>query len=124
VAKFLRIGVHDSNVGGYTSKAWTIRRVGSTVLLKWGSVEVRGAGRGRRIYWAGRPRQKTLGCGSEKRALDYEKKAIARRLDHRYEKLRESISIRLSPPRRRVKPERVLATVLFVDIVPRPRKPR
>jgi hypothetical protein len=40
VAKFLRIGIHNSNVGGYTSKAWTIRRIGSTVLLKWGAVEV------------------------------------------------------------------------------------
>jgi class 3 adenylate cyclase len=104
-------------VGGYTSKAWTIRRVGSNVLLKWGSVEVRGAGRGRRIYWAVRPRQKALRCGSEKLALDYEKKAIARRLGHRYEKLRESTSIRLGLPRRRIKPERVFATVLFVDIV-------
>ncbi len=38
--KFLRIGVHQSNVSGYTSKAWLVRRVGSTVFLKWGAVEV------------------------------------------------------------------------------------
>jgi hypothetical protein len=43
VAKFPRVGVHDSNVGGYTSKAWTISRIGSTAVLMWGSVEVRGA---------------------------------------------------------------------------------
>jgi len=85
VAKFLRVGVHHSNVGGYTSKAWTIRRIGSTVLLKWGSVEVRGAGRVRRIYWASRPRQKTVRCGSEKQALDYVKRTNARQLGHRYE---------------------------------------
>src|SRR5215475_7225865 len=48
MAKFLRIGVHHSNVSGYTSKAWSIRRVGTTVLLKWGVVEVRGVGRNRR----------------------------------------------------------------------------
>src|SRR6202035_502234 len=76
VAKFLRVGVHHSNVGGYTSKAWTIRRIGSTVFLKWGSVEVRGVGRGRRIYWAVPPRQKTIRCDSEKPALDYVKRAI------------------------------------------------
>ena len=117
MAKFLRIGVHHSNVGGYTSKAWTIRRIGSTVLLKWGSVEVRGAGRGRRIYWAARPRQKTVRCGSEKRALDYVKRAIARRLGHRYEKLLETVRIQRRPLHRRAEPGRILATVLFVDIV-------
>jgi hypothetical protein len=117
VAKFLRVGVHHSNVGGYTSKAWTIRRVSSTVLLKWGSVEVRGAGHGRRIYWAIRPRQKTLRCSSEKRARDYTKRAIARRRGHRYEQLLESVRIWRRPVQRRVEPGRVLATVLFVDIV-------
>jgi class 3 adenylate cyclase len=117
MAKFLRVGVHHSNVSGYTSKAWTIGRIGSTVLLKWGSVEVRGAGPGRRIYWAGRPRQKTVRCGSEKRARDYVKRAIARRRGHRYEKLLETVHIRRRPVQRRVEPRRVLATVLFVDIV-------
>jgi hypothetical protein len=73
MAKFLRVGVHHSNVSGYTSKAWTIGRIGSTVLLKWGSVEVRGVGHGRRIYWTGRPQQKTLRCGSETGAGDYVK---------------------------------------------------
>src|SRR5271169_2625402 len=51
MSKFLRIGVHQSNVSGYTSKAWCVRRVGSTVFLKWGAVEVRGVGDGRRVYW-------------------------------------------------------------------------
>jgi hypothetical protein len=74
MAKFLRIGVHHSNVSGYTSKALPVRRVGSTVLLKWGALEVRGAGYGRRIYWASPPRQKTVSCDTEKRARDYVKK--------------------------------------------------
>ena len=117
MAKFLRVGVHHSNVSGYTSKAWTIRRIGSTVVLKWGSVEVRRAGAGRRIYWAGRPRQKTVRCGSEKRAQDYVKRAIARRRGHRYERLLETTRIRPRPVRGRVEPGRILATVLFVDIV-------
>src|SRR5207245_1647678 len=109
MAKFLRIGVHHSNVSGYTSKAWTIRRVGSTVLLKWGSVEVRGAAHGRRIYWAGRPRQKTVRYGSEKRARDYVRKAVTRRLGHQYERLLEKVRIRRRPVRHQVEPARVLA---------------
>jgi len=117
MAKFLRVGVHHSNVSGYTSKAWTIRRVGSTVLLKWGSVEVRGAGHGRRIYWAGRPRQKTVRYGSEKRARDYVRKAVTRRLGHQYERLLEKVRIGRRPVRHQVEPDRVLATVLFIDIV-------
>ena len=84
MAKFLRVGVHHSNVSGYTSKAWTIGRIGSTVLLRWGSVEVRGAGSARRIYWAGRPRQKTVRCGSEKRARAYVERAIARRRGQKF----------------------------------------
>jgi class 3 adenylate cyclase len=117
VAKFLRVGVHHSNVGGYTSKAWTIGRTGSTVYLEWGSVEVLGAGHGRRIYWARRPRQKTVRCGSEKLALDYVKRAIARRRGHRYEKLLETVRIQRRRVHRRAEPARILATVLFVDIV-------
>jgi len=116
VAKFLRVGVHQSNVGGYTSKAWTIRRIGTIVLLKWGSVEVRRAGRGRRIYWV-RPQQKTVSCDSQQLARDYVKRAVARRRSHRYEELPETARIAPRPARRRVAPQRVLTTVLFVDIV-------
>src|SRR5262249_59964612 len=58
--KFLRIGVHHSNVSGYTSKAWWVRRVGSTVFLKWGAVEVYGVGDKRKIYWTIPPREKTI----------------------------------------------------------------
>jgi class 3 adenylate cyclase len=118
MAKFLRVGVHDSNVSGYTSKAWTISQTGSTVLLQWGSVDVRGARPARRIYWAVPPRQKTVRCGSEKRARAYVERAIARRRGHRYEELVATARIGHRPPaRRRVESRRILATVLFVDIV-------
>lgn len=117
MAKFLRIGVHRSNVSGYTSKAWSVRRVGSTVLLKWGAVEVRGAGRRRRIFWTGAPRQKTIRCGTENRARDYVKSAISRRVGHQYERLPEDMPIRRSPGRQSVELDRKLATILFVDIV-------
>jgi class 3 adenylate cyclase len=117
MAKFLRIGVHHSNVSGYTSKAWSIHRFGSTVLLKWGAVEVRGAGRGRRIFWAGAPRQKTVRCGTEDRAKDYVKHAISRRVGHQYERLLEGVPIRRCPAHHDVELDRMLATILFVDIV-------
>ncbi len=117
MAKFLRVGVHHRNVSGYTSKAWTIRRVGTNVLLRWGAVEVRGAGAGRRIYWAGRPQKKIVRFASEKGALTYVKRTIARRLSHRYERLEERVPIGRRPARRYAAPKRVLATVLFIDIV-------
>ena len=115
--KFLRIGVHQSNVSGYTSKAWWIRRVGSTVFLKWGAVEVHGVGDGRKIYWTLPPREKTIRCGTVQRAKDYVRAAIARRRSHRYEPLAGNIAIRRRPANRGAELEQVLATILIVDIV-------
>jgi class 3 adenylate cyclase len=115
--KFLRIGVHQSNVSGYTSKAWWVRRVGSTVFLKWGAVEVHGIGDGRKVYWTLSPQAKTIRCGTEQRAKDYGKAAIARRRSHRYEPLAGTIAIRRRPANRGAELERTLATILVVDIV-------
>ena len=115
--KFLRIGIHQSNVSGYTSKAWWIRRVGSTVLLKWGPVEVDGVGEARKIYWTVPPREKAIRCGKVQPAKDYVKNAIARRGSHRYEPLSGKISIRRRPANRGTELEQVSATILFVDIV-------
>jgi class 3 adenylate cyclase len=115
--KFLRIGVHQSNVSGYTSKAWCVRRVRSTVFLKWGAVEVHGVGDGRKICWTLPPRAKIIRCGTVQRAKDYAKAAIARRRNHRYEPLAGNIAIRRRPSDRGAELERALATILFVDIV-------
>jgi class 3 adenylate cyclase len=115
--KFLRIGVHQSNVSGYTSKAWCVRRVGSTILLKWGAVEVRGVGDGRRVYWTFPPRTKTIRCGTVERAKVYAKTAIARRRNHRYELLVGKIAIGRRTADRNAELEQALATILFIDIV-------
>src|SRR6516164_2195334 len=115
--KFLRIGVHQSNVSGYTSKAWCVRRVGSTIFLKWGAVEVRGVGDGRKVYWTLPPSAKTIRCGTAQRAKDYAKTAIARRRNHRYEPLVGNIAIRRRTADRGAEVEQALATILFVDIV-------
>jgi class 3 adenylate cyclase len=115
--KFLRIGVHQSNVSGYTSKAWCIRRAGSTVFLKWGAVEVQGAGDARKVYWTHPPMDKTIRCRSVQRAQDYAKAAIARRRNHRYELLTGSIAARRRIADRDAELAQALATILIVDIV-------
>ena len=115
--KFLRIGVHQTNVSGYTSKAWWIRRVGSMAFLKWGAVEVHGVGEGRKVYWTVPPREKTVRCGTVQRAEAYVRNAIARRRSHRYEPLAGSIVLKRRPANRGTEPAQVLATILFVDIV-------
>jgi class 3 adenylate cyclase len=115
--KFLRIGVHQSNVSGYTSKAWCVRRVGATVFLKWGAVEVLGAGDARKVYWTLPPRDKTVRCGTVQRAKDYAQAAIARRRNHRYEPLTGDIARRRRSARSEAEREQALAIILFVDIV-------
>jgi class 3 adenylate cyclase len=115
--KFLRIGVHKSNVSGYTSKAWWIRRSGSTVSLKWGPVEVDGAGDRRTIYWTVPPREKAIRCRTAQLAKEYVKNAITRRASHSYEPLPEGIPIRRRSANRGVDLKQVSATILFVDIV-------
>src|SRR5215475_2625721 len=111
--KFLRIGVHQSNVSGYTSKAWCVRRVGSAVFLKWGAVEVQGAGDGRKVYWTIPPRVKTVRCGSAQRAQDYMKSAVARRRNHRYEPLTGPITTRRRSAGADAEAGQALATILF-----------
>src|SRR5439155_22079079 len=117
VAKFLRIGVHHSNASGYTSKAWSVRRLGSSVLLMWGAVEVNGTGHHRRIYWAAEPRRKIVRCGTEEQAIGYLQHAISRRLSHLYERLPESAPIQRRRARRNAEPDHASATILFIDIV-------
>lgn len=112
---FLRIGVHQKNVSGYTSKAWCIRRSGSTVFLKWGAVEVHGAGDARKVSWTQPPRDKTVRCGTVQRAQAYVKSAVTKRRNHRYQPLAGSIAARRKADR--AGPKQALATILFVDIV-------
>ena len=115
--KFLRIGLHQSNVSGYTSKAWCVRRVGSAVFLKWGAVEVQGAGKNRKVYWTHLPQEKTIRCGTAQRARDYTKSAIARRRSHDYEPLSGAIVARRKSANGSAELKQALATILIVDIV-------
>src|ERR1700748_3756200 len=102
--KFLRIGVLQSNVSGYTSKAWCVRRVGSTVFLKWGAVEVHGAGDGQKVYRTLSPRDKT-------------KRATARGATDGYDPLAGNIAARRRAADPGAEVAQALATILIVDIV-------
>jgi class 3 adenylate cyclase len=115
--KFLRIGVHQKNVSGYTSKAWCIRRAGATIQLKWGAVEVQGAGDGRKVTWAIKPREQTVRCGTVERAKHYAKAAITKRRGHRYEPLAGNIATRRRTAARDTDLKQAIATILIVDIV-------
>ena len=115
--KFLRIGVLQSNVSGYTSKAWCVRRVGSAVFLKWGAVEVHGAGDGRKVYWTRLPQEKTVRCGNVQAAQDYARAAIVKRRSHRYEPLSGNIANKRRAAAGGAELNQALATILFVDIV-------
>ncbi len=107
----------QSNVSGYTSKAWCVRRVGTAIFLKWGAVEVVGAGAGRKVYWTHPPQEKTIRCGTVQRAQDYAKSAIGRRRNHRYEPLTGAIANRRPSAKRSVELKQAIATILIVDIV-------
>ena len=82
-----------------------------------GTCQVDGVGDGRKVYWTLPPRAKTIRCGTEQRAKDYAKAAIARLRSHRYEPLAGNILIRRRPANRGAEPEQALATILFVEIV-------
>jgi len=115
--KFLRVGVHQKNISGYTSKAWCIRRVGTAVLLQWGAVEVQGVGERRKVRWTMVPREKTLRCGTVPKANAYIKSAITKRRGHNYEPLSGNIAAKRRAAARAVEVKPTHATILFVDIV-------
>ena len=93
MAKFLRVGPNPKNKIVPSSKGWTVRRRGRVVLLRWGSVEVKGYGLGRRFCWAGTAKQKIVRFRSENKARAYMKRRIAVRESHGYEKLPGSVRI-------------------------------
>src|SRR5262245_35553883 len=115
--KFLRVGVHQSNVSGFTSKAWCIRRVGATIFLKWGAGEVHGVGDARKATWTQSPREKAVRCGTVERAKNYAKAAITKRRSHRYQPLAGNIANRRRTAARDAGLKQAIATILIVDIV-------
>jgi hypothetical protein len=100
LAKLVYIGPHPKNWKKFTSKAWTIRRSGKSVLMKWGPVESRGYGTGSHLRWAMRlPKRQTKRFRTEALATSYVKERIAVRLSHGYKRM--AGKVRIYPPMRR-----------------------
>jgi hypothetical protein len=53
MAKLVYVGTNRANKGGLSSKAYTIRRSGRAVLIRYGSIEAIGGGGGT-LHWLGR----------------------------------------------------------------------
>lgn len=99
MAKFIYVGPNQKTEGKKSSKAWTIRRRGRSVEMRYGPVESIGYGVGQRFHWAGNgPKVETRRFHSEARAGAYMKERIAVRKSHGYDALPGKVRI-LSPRR-------------------------
>lgn len=97
MAKYVYTGPNPNTDIGMSSKAWTIRRKGHSVVLRWGSVEVKGYGVGKRYYWAGNgPRIKIKRFRAGAQLRSYIGRRIVIKESHGYKKL--SGKVRIHPP--------------------------
>ena len=96
MSKFICVKPNLRNAGGFSSKAYTVRRWGSSVVVKYGSVESVGA-RGGCLQRANKPRRYIKRCGSKTKAARLIATLVARRLYHRYERLPGKVRIYTSP---------------------------
>ena len=100
MAKLVYVRGNRDNVGGKSSKGYSVRRTGRTVICRCGSIEVHGGGGGR-YQWFGRSRRtirKRFRTGTE--ASAFVARMVAKRLDHGYDKLPGRV--RIFPARRTV----------------------
>ena len=94
MAKLVSIGEDDDNVCGARSRGYTIRRSGTSVVIKYGPIEVRGAGGGR-YFWIGAfPRIKVHRFRTARQAADFIKRQIRSKLKSYYEQLPGRVLIR------------------------------
>lgn len=99
MAKLVSIGEDDDNVAGVRSRGYTIRRSGTRVVIKYGAIEVRGAGGGR-YFWVGAfPRIKIHRFRSPRQAADFLERQIRSKLNRYYERLPGRVRIRPSAKR-------------------------
>src|SRR5688572_23090808 len=93
MAKLVSIGEDGDLVGGVRSRGYTIRRAGTTVVVKYGSIEVRGGGGGK-YYWVGAfPRVLIHRKGSVKKADDFIARQISSKENRYYERLPGRVTI-------------------------------
>jgi len=86
MAKLIYVGPNPDNKGGFSSKAYTVRRTKWRVVARYGSVQSIGGGGGK-LHWVGVPRTITRAWRSKGEAMQDLQRIVSRRLDHGYEKL-------------------------------------
>jgi hypothetical protein len=84
MAKLLYVGRNDNNQGGRSSKGYTIRRMGRSVVMRWGPVEVIG-GRGGQIHWLSWIRKRVKTFSSVPAAALYIRRIIRNKEGEGYE---------------------------------------
>ncbi len=96
MAKLLWVGPNHNNTGGMSSKAYTVRRSGKTVVVRWGPVESVGGGGGK-LRWQVRELRKQIHrFRSEEAARQFSKQRIEQKLDLGYERLPGRVRISAS----------------------------
>jgi hypothetical protein len=94
MAKFLWVGENYDNLGGTSSKAYCLRRSGTSVIVKYGSVEVLGAGGGK-IHWVGEyPRIVRKKFGSIQKASSFIRRRELAQESKGYDRLPGRVRIR------------------------------
>ncbi len=94
MAKLAYVGRNDWNEGGLSSKAYTIRRQGRTVLSRHGPVQALGGGGGR-LHWLGSgPREKRWRFSTAAEAAAFVKAKVSEKRSHGYERLPGRVRIR------------------------------
>ncbi len=86
MAKLVYIGPNHRNLGGHSSKGYTIRRQGKTVLVRFGPVECTG-GRGGKLKWLGEPQVQRIRRASNEAAAEYVRKRILEKEAEGYDRL-------------------------------------
>jgi len=87
MAKLLWVGENRDNVGGTSSKAYCIRRLGKVVIIHYGSVEIRGGGGGKCFWLGSYPRITKKRFSTGRKAAVFIKSQVTRKISRGYEKL-------------------------------------
>lgn len=92
MALYIKVGHEPRNIGQFTSRAFSIRRVGKIVYRKWGAIKVAGV-RVKQMKWeSGYPQVKDKGFNTIEAAQEFMRVSIRRKITKGYEKVSGTIS--------------------------------